>query len=175
MMIRTRKRSVIPVELFEPVPWRDGTMGVMTNVPTMAGFEWTPRTIDPASRALPGDLWCVRDAICALMQWPPGSEEWFRFIEAPDGPSDMGRLLDHLGLVAYDPEYPAHVAALAQAGDHPGISCYKFHRMRMEHCMYQPHLRHFLPLPPQYTAADPNPELFQIIVDQGQPAHSAAC
>jgi hypothetical protein len=109
------------------------------------------------------------------MQWPPGSEEWFRFIEAPDGPSNMSRLLEHLGLAAYDPEYRGHFGGLARAGDHPGIACYKFHRLRMEHCMYQPHLRHFLPLPRQYAAADPNPELFQIIVDHRQPAHTAAC
>ncbi len=147
----------------------------MSDAPTMAGFEWAPRTIDPAARALPGDLWCVRDSICALMQWPAGSEEWLRFIEAPDGPSDMERLLDHLGLVAYDPEYPDHVPRLAGAGDHPGIACYKFHRQRMEHMMYQPHLRHFIPLPPQYAAADPNPELFQIIVDLRQAPHTAAC
>jgi hypothetical protein len=143
--------------------------------PTMLGFAWTPRTIHPAMRSLPGDLWCVRDAFSALMQWETGSENWLRFIEAPDGPADMERLIGHLGLVAYDPEYPDHVEPLSQALDRPGITCYKFHRMRMEHCMYQPHLRHLIPLPPEYLAADPNPELFQVIVDLRQPPHAAAC
>jgi hypothetical protein len=141
----------------------------------MAGFVWTPRTIDPAMRSLPGDLWCVRDAFSALMQWPPGSEEWFRFIEAPDGPADMERLIDHLGLIWLDPGYPEHATVLSEALDHPGIASYKFHRMQMEHCMYQPHLRHMIPLPPQYRAADPNPELFQIILDPRQPPHASAC
>jgi len=87
----------------------------------------------------------------------------------------MERLLDHLGLVGYDPEYPDHAALLRQALDHPGAAVYRFHRIRMEHCMYQPHLRHFTPLPPQYAVADPNPELFQIIVDLRQPEHRSAC
>lgn len=141
----------------------------------MAGFEWTPRTIDSALRSLPGDLWCVRDSFCSLLRWASRSEEWQRFIEAPDGPADMERLIAHLGLVAYDPEYPDHVEPLRQALDHPGVVSYKFHRMRMEHCMYQPHLRHMIPLPPQYLAADPNPELFQVIVDLRQVPHRSAC
>jgi len=137
--------------------------------------EWTPRTIDPSTRLLPGDLWCVRDSVSELMGWPPGSLEWLRFIEAPDGPGDMERLLAHLGLVSYDPEYPGHVEPLRKALDHPGIACYKFHRMRMEHCMYQPHLRHFIPLPAQYLSADPNPKLFQVIVDLRQAPYTSAC
>lgn len=152
---------------------RDDTS--VSDTPTMLGFEWTPRTIRPDMPSLPGDLWCVRDAFSALMQWPPGSDEWCRFIEAPDGPADMQRLTDHLGLVSYDPDYRDHIEQLRQGLDHPGIACYKLHRMRMEHCMYQPHLRHMRPLPSEYLAADPNPELFQIIVDLRQPPHAAAC
>jgi hypothetical protein len=30
---------------------------------------------------------------------------WRRFIEAPNGPADMARLINHLGLAAYSPEY----------------------------------------------------------------------
>jgi hypothetical protein len=141
----------------------------------MLGFVRTPGMIHPAIRSLPGDLWCVRDAFSALMQWPPGSDEWRRFIEATDGPSDMQRLITHHGLVAYDPEYRNHVEPLRQALDHPGIACYKLNRVRVEHCMYQPHLRHLLPLPAEYLAADPHPELFQIIVDLRQAPHAAAC
>lgn len=141
----------------------------------MVGFEWTPTTVTPAMRSLPGDLWCVRDSFCALMRWPPGSEEWSRFIEAPNGPADMERLLNHLGLDSYDPEYADHGDLMRESLDHPGIVCYKFHSQRMEHCQYQPHLRHFQPLPPQYVIADPSPELFQVIVDLRQDPHSDAC
>lgn len=140
--------------------------------PTMVGFTWTRRTVTPAMRRLDGDLWCVRDALCALLRWPPGSEEWRRFIEAPDGPADMERLIEHLGLVAYDPAYPEHAALLCEALDHPGVASYKFHRERLEHCQYQAHLRHFVPLGPEYLRADRNPELFQIIVDLRQAPHS---
>ena len=151
--------------------------GLMTDnpAPTMLGFEWTPRTVDPRQRLLPGDLWCVRDAFSTLMRWLPGSEEWSRFIEAPDGPADMERLVGRLGLDAYDPEYPEHAAVLRDSLDRPGIACYKFHSQRMEHCQYQPHLRHFQPLPPQYIVADPEPELFQLIVDRRQGPHVDDC
>lgn len=145
--------------------------GVDAPLPTMAGFRWTARTVKSSMRRLEGDLWCVRDALCALLQWAPGSEEWRRFIEAPDGPADMERLIDHLGLVAYDPDYPEHAALLREALDHPGVASYKFHLEQMEHCQYQPHLRHFMPLGPEYGRVDPNPELFQIIVDLRQAPH----
>lgn len=98
--------------------------------PTMLGFVWTPRTITLAMRQLSGELWCVRDAYTALLRWAPGSDEWQRFIEAPDGPSDMERLIHHLGLVSYDPEYQPHAQQLQHALDHPGIACYKLHAVR---------------------------------------------
>lgn len=144
-----------------------------TDDPTMLGFTWSPRTINSVLRQSSGDFWCVRDSFSELMGWPPGSEEWGRFIELPDGPADLERLINHLGLVWYDPEYPDHSKSLGQALDHPGIACYKFQQISMEHCMYQPHLRHFIDLPQQYQViVDPEPELFQIIVDLRQLPHS---
>ncbi|MHB1777559.1 MAG: hypothetical protein ACYCU7_16450 [Acidimicrobiales bacterium] len=44
-----------------------------------------------------------------------------------------------------------------------------------KHCQYQPHLRHFQALPPRYIIADPNPELFQVIVDTRQDPHVDDC
>lgn len=64
--------------------------------PTMAGFEWTHRNVLPPRPPL-GDLWCLQDAVCELFCWPPGSAEWFRFVEAPE-PHDVGRLFQHLVL-----------------------------------------------------------------------------
>jgi|GEM_PF-6820664 len=138
----------------------------------MIGFTWSERCVSPASRQLPGDLWCVRDAFSALMHWEPGSQELSQFIEAPDGQADLERLIDHLGLFAYDPECPEHADPLRQAIDRPGIACHKLHRVRIEHCMFQPHVRHFLPLPPVYRHVAPQPELFQIIVDVRQDPHT---
>ena len=131
--------------------------------PTMVGFTWTLRENPPHLSGLPGDLWCVRDAFSELLGWPPGSKQWGSFIEAPL-PGDMDRLCDHLGLAWCDPERQPEIFAAFL--DHPGIAVYAFHTERMSHVMYQPHLRHLRPLPPQYR---PLPaELFRIIVDTRQ-------
>jgi hypothetical protein len=135
---------------------------------TMAGFRWSEREGDLAHRPAPGDLWCVRDAFCALMRWEPGSNEWDSFVEAPL-PGDMDRLVEHLGLVWFDPEHESHKLGLQASLDHPGITVYAFHLVQMSHCLYQPHIRHLRDLPPQYRLIDLNPELFRIIVDTRQP------
>jgi hypothetical protein len=140
--------------------------------PTMVGFAWSERDIDPAIRQLPGDLWCMRDAFSELMGWTPGTDEWLRFIEAP-GPGDLDRLVDHLGLLWYDPEHGPHREPLADLLGHPGISVYAFHTMRMSHVLYQPHLRHLRPLPVQYTGIPA--ELFRIIVDNRQAPNMVLC
>jgi hypothetical protein len=138
--------------------------------PTMVGFTWSERYIDLAMREVPGDLWCVRDAFSELMGWAPGTDEWFRFIEAPL-PGDMDRLTDYLGLDWCDPDrQPEKYQAFL---DHPGISVYTFHTMQMSHVLYQPHLRHLRRLPAQYTGIPA--ELFRIIVDSRQPAHTLVC
>lgn len=134
-----------------------------TKPPTMASFQWTPQTIPPALRSLPGDFWCVRDAVSALMGWPAGSEEWSQFIELPS-PTDVERLMDHLGLDWCDPERQR--TKFATFRDHPGIAVYNLHLYQMSHVMYQPHLRHMQPLPPQYTGAAV--ELFRVYADLRQ-------
>lgn len=131
----------------------------------MADFAWSPATISPAMRRLPGDLYCVRDAICTLMGWQPFSEEWCRFVEAPSA-ADVDRLIVHLGLDWCDPDREPE--KFVQFLDHPGIAVYAFHRQRISHQMYQPHIRHLQPLPPRYFDADPDPELFRVIVDLRQ-------
>jgi hypothetical protein len=138
--------------------------------PTMKGFTWSPRWIDPSHRILPGDHWCVRDAFCALLDWDPGSEEWDIFIEAPS-PDDMDPLIEHLGLAWFDPEYEPHWQALQSRLDHPGISFYNFHTLKISHCMFQPHLRHLRGLANEYQRC--NPELFRLVVDIRQPPRAA--
>ncbi len=129
---------------------------------TMDGFVWTPRAI-PSLRGPAGDMWCARDAFSELMAWRPGSPEWLRFIEAPV-PGDMDRLCDHLGLDWCDPDRQSEIFGTYL--NHPGIAVYAFHGERLSHVMYQPHLRHLRPLPPQYAPFQP--ELFRIIADLRQ-------
>jgi hypothetical protein len=139
------------------------------NKPTMAGFTWSESVVTPEMRRLPGDLYCVRDSIAALLGWEPGSEEWACFIEAPNA-ADVDRMIDHLGLDWCDPErQPEKFRTFL---DHPGISVYAFHTMRMSHYLYQPHLRKLRPLPVQYLLVEPNRELFRIIADLRQRPHT---
>ncbi len=71
-------------------------------VPTMEGFAWSGAD-GPPHNTLPGNGWCLRDAICTLFGWPPGSPDWAAFQEYPSW-GDTHRLIAHLGLVAFDPE-----------------------------------------------------------------------
>ena len=137
--------------------------------PTMMGFTWTGPA-SPSSNPALGDNWCMRDALCKLFGWPVGSKEWHAFIEGP-GPADMDRLLDHLGLKWYDPEYDPHWSELAELLDHPGIILYKSRQLRVEHALYEPHLRHIRGLPPIYWNHAPDWELFQYIPDVRQEPH----
>ncbi len=134
--------------------------------PTMEGFRWTPRRMDPTHTGLPGDLWCVRDAFCALMGWAEGSADWNAFIEAP-APGDMDRLTDHLGLTWFDPDYGPHRAVREAALDHPGIACYNLQGWPVSHMVYEPYLRHLRGLPAAYAVFEP--ELFRVLVDMRQP------
>jgi hypothetical protein len=44
------------------------------------------RVRPPFAPATPGEIgWCVRDALCELLGWAPGSEEWSRFVESREG------------------------------------------------------------------------------------------
>lgn len=135
----------------------------------MTGFTWTGPTTPGLNPAL-GDNWCVRDALCNLFGWPVGSTEWHSFIEGP-APTDMERLLDHLGLKGYDPEYGPHWSQLAEQLDHPGVILYKSHQLKREHALYEPHLRHIRGLDPVYWYHASDWELFQYIPDVRQQPH----
>lgn len=140
--------------------------------PTMNGFIWSSTNIDAVHRSLPGDLWCVRDVVCTLLAWPPGSDDWKRFIEAPSA-SDVDRMTDHLGLVWFDPEHPPHHAQLVALLDHPGISVFAFPSLELCHYVYQPHVRHLRGLPSSYDGIPR--ELFRIVIDPRRPAARTAC
>jgi hypothetical protein len=123
----------------------------------------------PANRLPARDLYCLRDAICELFGWPPGSDEWNAFIEAPD-PADMLPLFEHLGLESYDPLHAPHRAELETLWDHPGIATFEFHSVRAGHAVFVGHLRSLLyqwPLHPEY--AKYGPEIVRVVVDRRQP------
>lgn len=73
----------------------------------------------------------------------------------------------HLGLKGYDPAIPSHLEALAQRLDHPGITCWNLHAVRLSHTVFQPHLRFCRGLPARYGRFQP--ELFRVLVDMRQP------
>lgn len=142
----------------------------------MQGFVWSERPPLPQIPRPPGgDLWCIRDAFCALMGWPPESEDWSAFIEAPDGP-DMYRLIEHLGLEWFDPEYYPHLPEINARLDHPGILLYDLFIPTpagirpIGHTMYEPHLRKPRWLPRRY--APYRPGLVNVIVDTRQSPHT---
>lgn len=64
---------------------------------TMRGFTWLEEppleASIPAGADIPvgAELWCVRDAICQLMGWPPDSEDHGAFIPLV-GKQNMRRL-----------------------------------------------------------------------------------
>ena len=85
--------------------------------PTMVGFEWSETP--PYVPTVPGDNgWCVRDAVCQLFGWPPGSENWSAFMEGVQG-EDTPRLAEHLGLACF--QIPQDWNELIQRLAHPGV------------------------------------------------------
>jgi hypothetical protein len=130
----------------------------------MEGFAWSGADGSPHN-TLPGNGWCLRDAICTLFGWPLGSPDWAAFQEYPSW-GDTHRLLGHLGLVAFDPEQP-HADELE---DHPGVAFYALHRFRLNHSLYEPHIRFPHPLPMPYRWF--TPELWRVAVDLRQQPHT---
>jgi hypothetical protein len=103
--------------------------------PTMAGFDWSPA---PAFvPTVPGeDGWCLRDAVCKLFGWVPGSEEWSRFTtEAPQG-LDTLRLVEHLRLTVFEIGASGSWDQLADRAAHPGVASFYFPRFGIGHSAY---------------------------------------
>ena len=147
--------------------------------PTMEGFTWTSRDLEPCG--LEGNRWCVRDAYCALFGWPPGSDEWNRFIEGP-APADMESLAHHLGVATFDVRSAAGWNAIIPDVDHPGVAVFEIPELEISHMVYVGHVRVLLeqwpygmdshpygywPLTPEHLRH--NPILRLVLVDRRQP------
>ena len=87
----------------------------------------------------------------------------------------MDRLDKHLGLIVIDLIFAEHRKELLALLDHPGIAGYVFHEKEIGHSQYQPHLRHFQPLPAEYDLLDPNSELWRIVVNPHRAADTREC
>lgn len=105
--------------------------------PTMADFDWSPTPgfvpIGPGE-----DGWCMRDAICQLFGWPYGSENWWQFVEGPQG-KDTPRLAEHLGLTEF--QVPQDWNDLIGRLAHPGVAIFDFHAYQVSHVVYVADLR----------------------------------
>lgn len=114
----------------------------------MEGFEWAPAP--PVVVPTPGgDGWCVRDAVCEMFGWQPGSAEWGRFVESPSG-ADVPRPCAHLGLELFVVSVPVQWNELITKLDHPGIAIFAFPSVRISHAVYVHHvhaLLHHWPAP----------------------------
>lgn len=86
---------------------------------TMDGFTWLEETPLEAPIPASAELWCVRNAICQLMGWPPGSEDHGAFIR-PVGTQNILRLAAHLGLTVFDRDNATELTDQALA--HPGTA-----------------------------------------------------
>lgn len=108
--------------------------------PTMDGFAWSP---SPAYVPMEAgeDGWCMRDAVCRLFGWTPGSDEWLRFIEGPQG-QDTPRLAEHLGLIEL--QIPQDWNNLIGRLSHPGVAVFDFYAYQKSHVVYVPDLRWLL-------------------------------
>lgn len=98
----------------------------------MNGFEWSP-SVPCVAMGLGEDGWCLRDAICELFRWEPGSPDWSRFIEGPQG-QDVPRLAKHLGLTTF--EIPQNWNDLIARTAHPGIAVFDFPAYHKSHALY---------------------------------------
>lgn len=159
------------------------------NARTMDGFEWSP-TPPYSATEVGEDGWCLRDAVCQLLNWPPGSSNWSKFIESPRG-SDTPRIAAHLNLACLT--IPCDWNALIGLLDHSGLAIFDFHAYQKSHVVFVPDLRWLLhhwptpdgkptspterhlirfgwPLGPEYMMRDPI--LGAVLLDQHQPPSS---
>jgi hypothetical protein len=83
----------------------------------------------------------MRDAICQLFGWRPGSEERRLFVEAPVG-KDTPRLAEHLGLACF--QVPQDWSELISRLAHPGAAIFDLHADQKSHVVYIDDLRWLL-------------------------------
>jgi hypothetical protein len=138
----------------------------------MRGFTWLEQP--PPVGAIPAgaELWCVRDAICQLMGWQPGSEDHGAFIQLV-GRQNIHRLAAHLGLTVFDGDNAAEFTYEVLA--HPGAVIYAFEvpgvpdSDPLAHMIYFPDLREIAHrgLPSEYD--EYQPEIACLLVDLARP------
>jgi hypothetical protein len=83
----------------------------------------------------------MRDAVCQLIGWKPGSEEWLRFIEGPQG-RDTPRLAAHLG--SAELQVPQGWNELIRRLAQPGAAIFDFYAYQKSHVAYVHDLRWLL-------------------------------
>ena len=83
----------------------------------------------------------MRDAVCQLFGWQPGSENWYQFVEGPQG-EDTARLAEHAGLTFL--QVPQDWNELVARLDHPGAAIFDFHIYQKSHAVYVEDLRWLL-------------------------------
>ena len=118
---------------------------------TMEGFRWSAPDVGSPGPAT--ERWSVRDAICPLLGWPEGSEDWAAFIEGPSS-GDVEDLIDHLGLIRVDLVLPHHFAWLMANLSQPGIARHHFRDVESLHYQYEPNLAQYQGLPRQHAWHD---------------------
>jgi hypothetical protein len=138
----------------------------------MRGFTWLEEPQLDVPIPAGAGLWCVRDAICQLIGWPPGSEDHGLFIQLP-GTQNIRRLATHLGLTMIDrdnaaeltPEVLAHPGAVEYVLEIPGVP----DSDALSHMIYVPDLREVLNqgLTPEYDEYEPS--LASVLVDMTHP------
>lgn len=115
------------------------------SIPTMADFKWSLTTAPrPGEAQDDGDGWCVRDAFCELLGWPPHSFDWSRFIEWPNG-ADLLRLATYLGLKKL--RVPEDWNELIRLSVHPGVTHFIFSAAsaaQKAHVVYTPDIQWLL-------------------------------
>lgn len=134
--------------------------------PTMRGFVWRhPGGGQPAG--LPGNSWCVRDSICQLFHWAPGSWEWQQFRELPHE-EDFAYLEQHLGLIQIFASEPAEMEWFARNNAHPGVVIWRLTSPLgvVGHATYAENLRRLSGLPTEYAIFQPVADGYLVDVRQ---------
>lgn len=134
--------------------------------PTMQGFVWS-HLGGGHPAGLTGDSWCVRDSICQLFHWAPGSWEWQQFRELPHE-EDLAYLEQHLGLIQIFSSEPAEMEWFERNNGHPGVVIWRLTSASgvVGHATYADDLRRVSRLPAQYDFFQPVADGYLVDVRQ---------